>query len=127
MKSGRVQWQKAEETRKINIVLIHQDKKFFISKLLNFIQDAILLILHLQDNVLIPNDFFEHICHIVCAINLHSIMHSGLIPGGQNLSNRQTVFFVHVDLMDEEHKDPDKIYLNAPRFARYLQTAWKKH
>ena len=41
----------------------------------------------LQDSVLIPNDFFEYIYHIGCAINLHSIMNSGLIPGGQNLMN----------------------------------------
>ena len=40
----------------------------------------------LQDNVLIPNNFFEYIYHIGCAINLHSIVNSGLIPGGQNLS-----------------------------------------
>ena len=46
----------------------------------------------LQDNVLIPNDFFEYIYHIGCANNLHSITNSGLIPGGQNLSKRQTVF-----------------------------------
>ena len=47
MKSGRVPWQKAEETRKdFNIVLIHQDKKFFISELFKVIQDAIPLILH---------------------------------------------------------------------------------
>ena len=31
----------------------------------------------LQDNVLIPNGFFEYIYHIGCAINLHSIMNSG--------------------------------------------------
>ena len=36
----------------------------------------------LQDNVLIPDNFFEYICHIGCAINLHSITNSGLIPGG---------------------------------------------
>ena len=42
----------------------------------------------LQDNVLIPIDFFGYICYIGCAINLHSIMNSGLIPGGQNLSKR---------------------------------------
>ena len=47
----------------------------------------------LQDNVLIPNNFFEYIYHIGCAINLHSITNSGLIPGGQNSSKeRQTVF-----------------------------------
>ena len=51
----------------------------------------------LQDNVLIPDNFFEYICHIGCAINLHSIMHSGLIPGGQILSKRQTVFFLLVN------------------------------
>ena len=53
----------------------------------------------LQDHVLIPNEFFECIYHIGCAINLHSIMNSGLIPGGQILSKRQTVFFTSVDPM----------------------------
>ena len=71
----------------------------------------------LQDNVLIPNDFFEYIYHIGCAINLHSITNSGLIPGGQNLSKRQTVFFTSVDPMNKEHKDPDVIDLDAPRLA----------
>ena len=47
MKSGRVEWQKTEETRRdFNIVKIHQDKKFFISELFKVIQDAISLILH---------------------------------------------------------------------------------
>ena len=64
----------------------------------------------LQDNVvLIPNVFFEYIYHIKCAINLHSIMNSGLIPGGQNLSKRQTVFFTSVDPMNKEHRDLNKI------------------
>ena len=40
----------------------------------------------LQDKVLIPDNFVEYIYHIGCAINLHSIMNSGLIPGGQKLS-----------------------------------------
>ena len=34
----------------------------------------------LHDNVSIPNNFFEYIYHIGRAINLHSIMNSGLIP-----------------------------------------------
>ena len=50
----------------------------------------------LQDNVIIPNCFFKYIYHVGCAINLHSIINSGMIPGGQNLSNRQTVFFLPV-------------------------------
>ena len=28
--------------------------------------------------------------------------------------------------MDKEHKDPEKIDLEAPRLARYMHTAWKK-
>ena len=81
----------------------------------------------LQDNVLIPNNFFQYISHVGCAINLHSIINSGLIPGGQNLSNRQTVFFLPVDPMDKNHKDPDTIDLEAPRLAQYTHKAWKKH
>ena len=37
----------------------------------------------LQDNVLIPDDFFEYIDHIGCAVNVHSITNSGLIAGPQ--------------------------------------------
>ena len=76
---------------------------------------------HSHDNVLIPNDFFEYIYHIGCAINLHSIMNSGLIPGGQHLSKRQRVFFTSVDPMNKEHRDPDIIDLEAPRLAWYKQ------
>ena len=47
----------------------------------------------LQDNVIIPSDFFQYTNHVGCAFNLHSIINSGLIPGGQILNNRQTVFF----------------------------------
>ena len=81
----------------------------------------------LQDNVLIPDGFFKYIYHVGCAINLHSIINSGLISGGQHLSKRQTVFFLPLDPMDKEHKDPEKIDLKAPRLARYMHTAWKKH
>ena len=81
----------------------------------------------LQDNVLIPDNFFEYIYQIGCAINLHSITNSGLIPGGQNLGKaRQTVFFTSVDHMDKEHKDPYKIDLTKPRLASYKQK-WKVH
>ena len=47
----------------------------------------------LQDNVVIQSGFFQHIYHIECAFNLHSIINNGLIPGGQNSSKRQTGFF----------------------------------
>ena len=60
----------------------------------------------LQDNVLIPNNFFQYIYHVGCAVNLHSIINSRLTPGGQNLNNRQTVFFLPVHPMDKNPKDP---------------------
>ena len=65
--------------------------------------------------------------HIGCAINLHSIMNSGLIPGGQIFSKRPTVFLTYVDPMNKEHKDPNVIDLDAPRLAGYKQKVWKKH
>ena len=43
------------------------------------------------------------------------------------MSNRQTVFFLLVDPTDKEHKDPDKIDLEAPRRAQYLHKASKRH
>ena len=42
------------------------------------------------------------------------------------MSNRQTVFFLPVDPMDKEHKDPEEMDLEAPRLARYMHKAWKK-
>ena len=86
-----------------------------------------LIDLLLQDNVKIQSGFFHHIQNIGCAFNLHSIINNGLIPGGQNSSERKTVFFLPVDPRDKEHKDPEKIDLNVPRHAQYLHNAWKKH
>ena len=63
----------------------------------------------LQDNVVIPDGFFKYIYHVGCATNLHSIINSGLIPGGHHLNNRQTVFFLPVDPMGKNHKDPCKL------------------
>ena len=74
-----------------------------------------------------PDGFFKYTYHVGCAIDLLSIINSVLIPGGQILSNRQAVFFLLVDPMDKEHKDPDTIDLGAPRLAQYMHKAWKKH
>ena len=43
------------------------------------------------------------------------------------MSKRQTVFFTSVDPMNKEHRDPNNIYLEAPRLAWYKQKKWKKH
>ena len=90
---GRYAWQQEEEQKgDISTTLMRQEQ-LFISELFKDIQDATLLILSLQDNVVIQPRFFQHIYHIGCAFNLHSIINNGLIPGGQNSSKRQTVFF----------------------------------
>ena len=81
----------------------------------------------LQDNVVIGSGIFHCIYHMGCAFNLHSIINNGLIPGGQDLSRRQTVFFLPVDPRDENHKDPEHIDFSVPRRARYVHSAWKRH
>ena len=43
------------------------------------------------------------------------------------LSRRQCVFFLLVDPRKEDHKDPKNIDYSAPRLARFLQNAWKRH
>ena len=77
--------------------------------------------------MLIPNNFFEYIYHIGCAINLHSITNSGLMAGGQNSSReRQTVFFTAVNTMHKNHIDPQELELTNPRLASYKQQ-WKRN
>ena len=56
----------------------------------------------------------------------HSIINNGLVPGGQNLSRRQTVFFLPTDPRDESHKDPEHFDFSVPRLARYMHSAWKR-
>ena len=81
----------------------------------------------LQDNVVIGTGIFPYIYHVGCTFNLHSIINNGLVPGGQNLSRRQTVFFLPVDPRNESHRDPEYIDFSVPRLARYMHSAWKRH
>ena len=77
--------------------------------------------------MLIPDNFFEYIDHIGCAVSVHSITNSGLIAEGQNSSReRQTVFFTAVNPMRKNHKDPQELGLTKPRLALYKQK-WKVH
>ena len=59
--------------------------------------------------------------------NLHSIINNGLILGGQDLSRKQTVFFLPIDPRNESHRDPERIDFSVPRRARYVHSAWKRH
>ena len=81
----------------------------------------------LHDNVIIRSNFFQYTYHVGCAFNLHSIISSGFILGGQSSSKRQTVFFLSADPMDKSHKGPEVIDLSVPRHAQYLHEAWKRH
>ena len=77
--------------------------------------------------MLIGTGIFPYIYHVGCTFNLHSIINNGLVPGGQNLSRRQTVFFLPVDPRIESHKDAEYIDFSVPRLARYMHSAWKRH
>ena len=79
----------------------------------------------LQDNVLFGTGIFPYIYHVGCTFNLHSIINNGLVPRGQNLSKRQTVFFLPIDPRDESHRDPERTDFSVPRLARYMHSAWK--
>ena len=81
----------------------------------------------LQDNVVIETGISHYIYHVGCTFNLHSVIINGLIPEGQDLSRRQTVFFLPVDPRDESHRDPERIDFSVPRLARYVHSAWKRH
>ena len=77
-----------------------------------------LIDLTLQDNVLIGPGIFPYIYHVGSNFNLYSIISNGLILGGQNLSRRQSVFFLPVDPRKEDQKDPEHIDYSVPRHAR---------
>ena len=47
--------------------------------------------------------------------------------GGQDLSRRQTVFFLPIVPRDENHKDLEHIDFSVPRRAQYVHSAWKRH
>ena len=123
---GAIEFWRIKDNLQTHFMYFHQwsDNKWKTSKRYQYCTDSSGAILYLQghsgrnlidpslqDNVVIPDGFFKYICHVGCAINLHSKINSGLILGGQNLTNRQTRFFLPVDPMDKEHKDPDTIDL----------------
>ena len=124
---GKLVWQQEEVRQKdISIVLIIREESF-TSELIQGHSGNNLIDPTLQDNVVIGSGIFLYIYHIGCAFNLHSIINNGLIPGGQDLSRRQTVFILPIDPRDIDHKDPEHIDFSVPRRARYVHSAWKRH
>ena len=124
---GWLVWLQAEDPNEdISIALIIWNQ-LFTSVLFKDILGSNLIDLTLQDNLLIEPGIFPYIYHVGSNFNLYSIISNGLIPGGQNLSRRQSVFFLPVDPRKEDHKDPEYIDFSVPRRAQYLHNAWKKH
>ena len=60
--------------------------------------------------------------------NQFTFHHQFRIDTGRSKFEQKTnSMFLPVDPVDKEHKDPNVINLEAPRLARYMHTAWKKH
>ena len=60
--------------------------------------------------------------------NQFTLHHQFRIDTGRSkFEQRKTVFFLPLDAMDKEHKDPETINLEAPRLAQYMHKTWKKH
>ena len=86
---GRARWQDAEATRTyFQYCTDSSRQEILFLRALQCHSGRNLIDPSLQDNVLILNNFFEYTCHIGCAINLHSIIDSGLIPGGQKFEQK---------------------------------------
>ena len=77
----------------------------------------------LQDNVLIGPGIFPYIYHVGSNFNLHSIISNGLILGGQNLSRRQSVFFLPVDPRRSQGSRVYRLLCTASRmiFAKCME------
>ena len=124
---GKYAWQQEEDQKEDISTALMISGTIVYFRALQGHSGRSLIDLSLQDNVIIQCGLFHHIYHIGCAFNLHSIINKGLIPGGQDSSKRQTVFFLPIDPRDKGHQDPAHIDFSVPRRARYVHSAWKRH
>ena len=91
--SGKHAWQEEEETRKDSQYCTDSSGTIVYFRALQQHSGRNLVDPSLQDNVVIQSNFFQYIFHVGSAFNLHSIISSGLIPGGQSLkTDRQYSF-----------------------------------
>ena len=127
MIDGKLVWLQAEDLNEdISIVLIIWEQ-LSTSVLFQGHSGSNLIDPTLQDNVLFGPGIFLTFIMWEAHFNLYSIISNGLVPGGQNLSRRQTVFFLLVDPRNESHRDPEYVDFSVPRLARYMHKAWKRH
>ena len=93
------------------------------------------MIPHLQDNVLLPDDFAENIYHIGNAHDMHAIIQDGLNPVGKSQRDRQSVFFTAVnpiygkqDLeevqydLDTQNHGVQKYLEKSPKYSMLVQS-----
>ena len=124
MKCGRVKWQEADggHKKRFQYCTDSSGQEILYLRALQGHSGRNPIDLTLQDNLVIPDNYFEYIYHIGCAMSLRSVTNSGLIAGGQNSSKeRQTVFFTAVNPMNKDHRDPKELDLTKPRLASYEQ------
>ena len=96
MMYGIAGWQEAEVTRKIfQYCTDPSGQKIIYFRALQGHSRRNPIDPTLQDNVLIPNNFFEYIYHIGCAVNEHSITNSGLIAERTKIEQR-TLGVLHI-------------------------------
>ena len=124
----KTRWQEAEATRKdFNIVLIHQDKKFYTSELFKDSQDAILLTLHYRTMWLFRA--------ISSSTYIMSDVHSVYIPSLILDWYREDKILAGTDRRYSLQpwipciritQDPTELDLTKPRLASYKQK-WKVH
>ena len=87
--SGRKAWQEEEENKKrYQYCTDPSGQEILYLRALQGHSGRSLIDPTLQDNVVIPDGFFKYIYHVGWAINLHSIINSGLILGGQNFEQQ---------------------------------------
>ena len=74
----------------------------------------------MQDKVLLPIDFAEYIYHVGSSHDLHSIIQSGLIPGGKDVKKgRHEVVFTAVNPVFIDHYREKDYEMRKPRIAVY--------
>ena len=75
----------------------------------------------LQNNVLLPEGFAEYIYHVGNVSEVHSLIRSGLIPGGTSLKRgRHAVFFTTVNPMEDDNgMEETPCDLTKPSIAPY--------
>ena len=79
----------------------------------------------LQNNVLIPDNFFEYIYHIGCAINLHSIVSSGLYQEDRLVKEQGDLLLLLIKL---QYKTTLVLLMKAIRSTlqmKYFVKEWK--